>query len=83
MEGLAREVVSKVQNARKDAGLEVEDRIALGLWAGENLRAAVEANRTYITAETLTTALYWLDAPGDLPVTDVVGEPLALLVRKA
>ena len=83
MEGLALEVVSKVQTARKDAGLEVEDRIALGLWGGESLRAAVEANRAYITAETLTTALYWLDAPGDLPVTDVVGEPLALLVRKA
>ncbi len=81
-EGLAREVVSKIQNARKDAGLAVEDRIALGIWAGETLRAAIDAHRSYVTAETLATSLDYLDAPGDLAVSDVVGEELAVIVRR-
>ncbi len=82
-EGLAREVVSKIQNARKDEGLEVEDRIVLGLWASAGLRAAIAAHAPYVTAETLTTSLYWLDAAGDLEVLDVVGESLAMAIRKA
>ncbi len=83
LEGLARELVSKVQNARKDTGLDVEDRIVLSVWAGETLRAAIEANRAYVTGETLTATLRWLDVPGDLALTDVVGEQLAFAVAKA
>ena len=55
-EGHAREVVHAVQNARKSAGLRVEDRIELVLVAGDELIDAVESHREYIAGETLASA---------------------------
>jgi len=82
-EGWAREVISKVQQARKDAGLEVEDRIALGLWAGSaELRQAIAAWRDLIAAETLAQRVDVLAERGDLAQLDAAGEQLAVIVRK-
>jgi isoleucyl-tRNA synthetase len=52
-EGQAREIVHAVQNARKAAGLEVEDRIELALGGDRALIAAAEAHRDYLAGETL------------------------------
>ena len=52
-EGLAREFVSKVQSMRKDAGLEISDRIALTYACDDELAAALEAHSDYIANETL------------------------------
>ena len=52
-EGLAREIVHAVQSARKAAGLEVEDRIALALGGDEELLAAARAHEDYVRGETL------------------------------
>jgi isoleucyl-tRNA synthetase len=55
-EGMARDVVRQVQDLRKQAGLEMEDRIVLYLYTEwEPLRRAIEAHREYIASETLTT----------------------------
>ena len=55
-EGRAREIVHAVQNARKSAGLQVEDRIELRLGGAAELIAAAEAHREYLTGETLAVA---------------------------
>ena len=54
---LAREVVHAVQQARKEAGLEVGDRIELRLGGHPELLEAVEAHRDYVATETLATSL--------------------------
>jgi isoleucyl-tRNA synthetase len=56
-EGLARELVSRVQRLRKDAGLEVSDRIRLAVGGDMEARAAAEAHRDFVARETLTVAL--------------------------
>ena len=53
-----------VQQARKDAGLEVSDRIALTLAGDAAALAAIEAHRDLIAAETLATSLEAREAEG-------------------
>jgi isoleucyl-tRNA synthetase len=58
LEGLARELVNRVQRARRDAGLAVSDRIRLGVFAEHaDLREAVQRFSGYIGGETLAVAL--------------------------
>ncbi len=64
-EGLAREVVHAVQAARKEAGLNVEDRVSLTLGGEAGLLEAVRAHEAYVTGETLATALRYDGAEGD------------------
>ena len=52
-EGLAREVINRIQNIRKDQGLEVTDRIKTTLLAQDILESAVRDNLNYICSETL------------------------------
>ncbi|NIQ27868.1 MAG: hypothetical protein GTN88_15750, partial [Gammaproteobacteria bacterium] len=47
-EGLAREIVRSVQDARKQAGLEVSDRITLGVSGSAAVAAALDVHRDYI-----------------------------------
>src|SRR5258705_7953775 len=56
-EGLAREIVHAVQNARKEAGLEITDRIELSLGGDPELIEAARAHEPYIAAEVLATAV--------------------------
>ncbi len=53
-EGLAREVVNRIQKTRKDINLNVSDRIQIEYSATEELKNAVEKHRDYIMGETLT-----------------------------
>jgi isoleucyl-tRNA synthetase len=59
MEGLAREVVRAVQETRKRAGLEVEDRIALTLGGDVELLDAARAFEGYVSGETLATTVVY------------------------
>ena len=56
-EGLAREIVHAVQNARKAAGLEITDRISLALGGDPELLDAARAHEAYLTGEVLATAV--------------------------
>ena len=61
-EGIARELVNRIQNIRKDSGFEVTDKIKVHLQKNAELEKAVTANATYIKSETLTEILVFEDA---------------------
>ena len=54
-EGVARELIRSVQDSRKQAGLEVSDRIVLGISGTAGVERALAAHRDYVMAETLAT----------------------------
>ncbi len=56
-EGIARELVNRIQNIRKDSGFEVTDKIQVHLQSNTELEKAVKANENYIKSETLTESL--------------------------
>ncbi|MCC6370826.1 MAG: isoleucine--tRNA ligase [Bacteroidia bacterium] len=56
-EGLAREVVNRIQNLRKDSGFEVTDRILVKIKQNSQLDNAIKNNLSYICSETLTNDL--------------------------
>ena len=58
-EGIARELVNRIQNHRKDSGLEVTDRIEIFLKKEDELEAAVSENKKYILSETLANHLHF------------------------
>jgi len=60
-EGVARELVNRIQNARKDTGLEVTDKIKLTVLNFENLQKSISDNKEYIMSETLTKELVFVD----------------------
>src|SRR3954467_460956 len=80
-EGLAREVVHAVQNARKSAGLEVEDRIELHLDGDDELLAAAREHAEYVARETLATSVTY-DGTAAEPVS-IEGKPLHIAVSRA
>ncbi|HAP30776.1 MAG TPA: isoleucine--tRNA ligase [Flavobacteriales bacterium] len=57
-EGLAREVINRVQNLRKDLGFEVTDRIEINLSAEDKLANAINNNLNYICSETLADEIH-------------------------
>jgi isoleucyl-tRNA synthetase len=64
-EGLAREVVNRIQTARKEADLDYADRIRVRYRAGGELAAAIDAHRKWIAGETLATELTATDDSGE------------------
>jgi isoleucyl-tRNA synthetase len=81
-EGLAREVVHAVQAARKNAGLEVEDRIELTLGGDEELLAATQAHEDYVAGETLATSVVYDGADGEGASAEIEGRRLLISVSR-
>jgi isoleucyl-tRNA synthetase len=89
-EGWAREIVHAVQNARRTAGLNVEDRIELRLQGDPDLLSAAESHRDYIAGETLALRMDLGGAAGDglageahSEQTSVESRTLAIALRRA
>ncbi|MGH2925489.1 MAG: DUF5915 domain-containing protein, partial [Solirubrobacterales bacterium] len=80
-EGLAREIVHAVQNARKAAGLEITDRIALSLGGDEVLLEAAREHQPYISNEVLATSVAYDGADGVTAKLD--GLELRIAVARA
>ncbi|WP_101526049.1 isoleucine--tRNA ligase [Nocardioides houyundeii] len=67
-EGLARDLVRSVQQARRDAGLDVSDRITLTLAAPQPVLDAARAHQELVLAETLTTEIVYAGTADDVSV---------------
>jgi len=76
-EGLARELISRVQRMRKDTGLAVSDRITLKVGGDSDVIAAVRAHHDWIADEVLATELVVVDgeskAQSDMTAVDLDG----------
>jgi isoleucyl-tRNA synthetase len=72
-EGLARDLVRAVQQARRDAGLDVSDRIALTIAGSAAVQEAARTHEQMVTSETLATSYTLEDGPD--------GEPLVTVTR--
>ena len=79
-EGHARELINRIQNLRKDADLDVADRIALKISSDPEILSAVEAHRDAIAAETLAETLDCLAGSGEIEVN---GHLCAIALAKA
>ncbi len=84
LEGQAREVVRRVQQLRKDAGLEISDRIRLHLGDSPLLRAVLEAHGGYLLEEVLAVETVWTSGklPSDRVEFDLDGEMVVVGVVK-
>ncbi|KAB2808707.1 isoleucine--tRNA ligase [Phaeocystidibacter luteus] len=81
-EGLAREVVNRIQNLRKDSGLDVTDRISLTLGGSGELQKAVEANSEYVCSEVLAEDWKW-EENGDATSVEIDDFTLKVHIEKA
>ena len=86
-EGFAREFVNRVQNRRKDSGLEVTDRIRLYVRASQELARALEKQASYVKQETLAVELRLMKEDDrssvELHQEDVNGESVEIGLEKA
>jgi len=64
-EGIAREVVNRVQNSRKEKGLDVTDRIAISIESSEFIQKAIKDNQKYISDEVLANTIVFKDLDND------------------
>ncbi len=80
-EGLAREVINRIQKTRKDIGLNVTDRIIINYAAGNALGRAIEKHKDYIARETLCTDFTQQDSASEHSF-DVEGDALTLDIQK-
>lgn len=82
-EGLARELVNKINTMRRDMGLEVTDRIELCLQTTDQVRACYDTYQDYIVGETLVTRTSFGPCTwGEAIPWDLNGEETAIVIRK-
>jgi isoleucyl-tRNA synthetase len=79
-EGLGREVIRRIQLARKTAGLNLDDRIDVQLACDDELRGAIETHHHAIRDATLSRSLQIVDAPAGafVEAADIDGRPLTI-----
>ena len=81
-EGYVREILSKVQNMRKESGFEVLDRINLYVAGNEMLEAVIKKYREQIQKDTLADNIIYNDEGKEYTETSINGEKLNIAVEK-
>ncbi|MFT5859267.1 MAG: isoleucyl-tRNA synthetase [Flavobacteriaceae bacterium] len=71
-EGIARELINRVQNLRKDSGLEVTDKIEITIDTTQLIQDAIESNKEYVCNEVLAVDVKFGAVGSDALVTDLV-----------
>ncbi len=82
-EGLAREIVNRIQKTRKDINFNVSDRIKVGYMGDEKICAVLEKHQEYIAKETLTTEFYKESSDKCHDEFEIDGEKLHLSLTKS
>ena len=82
-EGIARELVNRIQNLRKTSGLEITDRITIEIERRDEIAAAVEHCREYIASQVLATSLALVDKVAEPQVLDMDGYTVNITIKKA
>lgn len=82
-EGIARELVNRIQNLRKTSGLEITDRITIEIERRDEIAAAVEHCREYIASQVLATSLALVDKVAEPQVLDMDGYTVNINIKKA
>jgi isoleucyl-tRNA synthetase len=70
-EGIAREIVNRVQNLRKDSGLDVTDRITLSIETSDFVQEATQTNKEYICTEVLANDIEFTTVSAEALLTDI------------
>ena len=81
-EGLARELINRIQNLRKDKGFEVTDRIKVTISQNTEIQQAVQNNFSYICTEILANSLEFDSVLANGDTIEIDGENLLLLIEK-
>ncbi|MEE0922518.1 MAG: isoleucine--tRNA ligase [Paludibacteraceae bacterium] len=82
-EGIARELINRIQNLRKSSGLEITDRIAVQLENREEIAAAVTNCNDYIASQVLATSLVLVDGLTDGTALEMDGYNVQCIINKA
>ena len=82
-EGIARELINRIQNLRKTSGLEITDRIAIEIERRDEIAAAVEHCRDYIASQVLATSLTLVEKVAAPQSIDMDGYTVNINIRKA
>ena len=82
-EGIARELINRIQNLRKSSGLEITDRIAVQLENREEIAAAVTNCNDYIASQVLATSLKLVDGLGTEQILEMDGYAVKCVINKA
>ena len=81
-EGMARELVSKINTSRKESGFEVIDRIHMNIYAPEAVLQAFATHKDYVMGETLMVSYEFLGQPPEGGILwDLNGEPCTIALR--
>ena len=82
-EGIARELINRIQNLRKSSGLEITDRIAVQLENREEIAAAVKNCNEYIASQVLATSLVLVDDLTNGTALEMDGYNVMCVIEKA
>ena len=78
-EGMARELINRIQNLRKDGGLEITDRIKVTITPDDAIKSAVESYAEYIKTQVLADEIVLADNEGaEVKLDDIKAKILVI-----